>query len=86
MSKETEHLLSSQTNTNRLEQSIKQLDMQNEPLKITLEFCNKKISTEIDHSDLELEGYCLSFYAYKDIEKLENFMSRYTSIKDKNNN
>ena len=27
MSKETEHLLSSQTNTNRLEQSIKQIDM-----------------------------------------------------------
>tara|TARA_R110000772_G_scaffold28601_1_gene71996 strand:- start:14 stop:187 length:174 start_codon:yes stop_codon:yes gene_type:complete len=26
-----------------------------EPLKITLEFYNKKISTEIDHSDVKLE-------------------------------
>ena len=32
----TEHLLSTQANTNRLEQSIKQLDMHKEPLKITL--------------------------------------------------
>ncbi len=55
MNKETEHLLSSQANANRLEQSIKQLGMHNEPLKITLEFYNKKISTEVDHSDLELE-------------------------------
>tara|TARA_R100000544_G_scaffold28203_1_gene14810 strand:- start:151 stop:480 length:330 start_codon:yes stop_codon:yes gene_type:complete len=60
--------------------------MHNEPLKITLEFYNKKISTKIDHSDLELEGYCLSFYAYKDIEKLEKFIINYTKIKDKNNN
>ena len=29
--------------------------MQKEPLKITLEFYNKKISTEIDHSDVTLE-------------------------------
>ncbi len=28
--------------------------MHNEPLKITLEFYNKKISTEVDHSDLTL--------------------------------
>lgn len=26
-----------------------------EPLKITVEFYNKKISTEVDHSDLTLE-------------------------------
>ena len=26
-----------------------------EPLRITIEFYNKKISTEIDHSDLTLE-------------------------------
>jgi hypothetical protein len=55
MNKETEHLLSSQTNTNRLEQSIKQLDMQNEPLKITLKFYNKEISTQVDHSDLGID-------------------------------
>ena len=29
--------------------------MHNEPLKITLEFYNKKISTEVDHSDLTLD-------------------------------
>jgi len=29
--------------------------MHNEPLKITLEFYNKKISTQVDHSDLTLE-------------------------------
>ena len=28
--------------------------MHNQPLKITLEFYNKKISTEVDHSDLKL--------------------------------
>ena len=55
MNKETEHLLSSQANANRLEQSIKQLGMHKEPLKITLKFYNKKISTQVDHSDLELE-------------------------------
>ena len=55
MNKETEHLLSTQVNTNRLEQSIKQIDMHKEPLKITLKFYNKKISTEVDHSDLELD-------------------------------
>ena len=51
---ETEYLLSTQVNTNRLKQSIKQIDMHKEPLKITLEFYNKKISTQVDHSDLEL--------------------------------
>ena len=51
----TEHLLSTQVNTNRLQQSIKQLDMHNKPLKITLKFYNKKISTQVDHSDLTLE-------------------------------
>ena len=50
----TEHLLSTQANEDRLEQSIKQLGMHNEPLKITLEFYNKKISTQVDHSDLKL--------------------------------
>ena len=55
MNKETEHLLSTQVNTNRLEQSIKQIDMHKEPLKITLKFYNKKLSTQVDHSDLELE-------------------------------
>jgi hypothetical protein len=29
--------------------------MHNQPLKITLEFYNKKISTEVDHSDLKLD-------------------------------
>ena len=51
----TEHLLSTQANTNRLEQSIKQIDMHKEPLKITLKFYNKKISTQVDHSDLKLD-------------------------------
>ena len=51
----TEHLLSTQANEDRLEQSIKQLGMHNEPLKITLEFYNKKISTEVDHSDLTID-------------------------------
>ena len=51
----TEHLLSTQVNTNRLQQSIKQLDMHNKPLKITLQFYNKKISTQVDHSDLKLD-------------------------------
>ena len=54
MNKETEHLLSTQANTNRLKQSLKKLDMHNEPLKITLKFYNKEISTQVDHSDLEL--------------------------------
>ena len=52
---ETEYLLSTQVNTNRLKQSIKQIDMQNKPLKITLKFYNKKISTQVDHSDLTLD-------------------------------
>jgi len=50
----TEHLLSTQANTNRLQQSIKNSDMQKKPLKITLQFYNKKISTQVDHSDLKL--------------------------------
>jgi hypothetical protein len=29
--------------------------MGKEPLKITLEYYNKKISTQVDHSDLKLE-------------------------------
>ena len=29
--------------------------MHNEPLKITLEFYNKKISTQVDNSDLTLD-------------------------------
>jgi hypothetical protein len=29
--------------------------MSKEPLKITLEFYNKKISTQVDHSDLTFE-------------------------------
>ena len=52
---ETEYLLSTQVNTNRLKQSIKQIDMHKEPLKITLEFYNKKLSTQVDHSDLTLD-------------------------------
>ena len=52
---EKEYLLSTQVNTNRLQQSIKQLDMHNKPLKITLKFYNKKISTKVDNSDLTLE-------------------------------
>ena len=52
---ETEHLLSTQANSDRLQQSIKNSDMHNEPLKITLKFYNKKISTQVDHSDLELD-------------------------------
>jgi len=52
---ETEHLLSTQVNTNRLQQSLKQIDMHNKPLKITLKFYNKKISTKVDHSDLTLD-------------------------------
>ena len=58
---ETEHLLSTQANTNRLKQSIKKLDMHNKPLKITLEFYDKKISTEVDHSDLKLDVTSLPF-------------------------
>ena len=52
---ETEHLFTTKANTNRLKQSIKQIDMQNKPLKITLKFYNKKISTQVDHSDLTLD-------------------------------
>ena len=52
---ETEHLLSTQSNADRLEQSINQIDMHNEPLKITLKFYNKEISTQVDHSDLKLD-------------------------------
>jgi hypothetical protein len=52
---ETEHILSTQANTDRLQQSIKQIDMHNKPLKITLKFYNKKISTKIDNSDLTLD-------------------------------
>ncbi len=52
---ETEHILSTQANTDRLQQSIKQIDMHNKPLKITLKFYNKKISTQVDHSDLTLD-------------------------------
>ncbi len=55
MNKETEHLISTQANTNRLKQSLKKLDMHNEPLKITLKFYNKKISTQVDHSDLGID-------------------------------
>ncbi len=55
MNKETEHLLSTQANANRLEQSIKQIDMHKEPLKITLKFYDKEISTQVDHSDLTLD-------------------------------
>ena len=52
---ETEHLLSTKTNTDRLKQSIKQIDMHNKPLKITLKFYNKEISTQVDHSDLGID-------------------------------
>ena len=52
---ETKHLLSTQSNADRLEQSLKQLETHNEPLRITLEFYDKKISTEVDHSDLKLD-------------------------------
>ena len=52
---ETEHILSTQANTDRLQQSIKQIDMHNKPLKITLKFYNKKISTKVDNSDLTLD-------------------------------
>jgi len=38
-----------------LHRTLKQLDMHNKPLKITLEFYDKKISTEVDHSDLKLD-------------------------------
>lgn len=55
MSKETEHLLSTQANTDRLQQSIKNSDMHKEPLKITLKFYDKEISTQVDHSDLTLD-------------------------------
>ena len=58
---DTEHLLSTQVNTNRLKQSIKQIDMHYKPLKITLEFYNKKISTQVDHSDLTLD-FIISCY------------------------
>ena len=52
---ETEHLFTTKANTNRLKQSIKKLDIEKEPLKITLKFYNKKISTQVDHSDLTLD-------------------------------
>ena len=52
---ETEHILSTQANADRLQQSIKQIDMHNKPLKITLKFYNKKISTKVDNSDLTLD-------------------------------
>ena len=55
MNKETEHLLSTKANANRLQQSIKNSDMQKKPLKITLQFYNKKISTKIDNSNLTLD-------------------------------
>lgn len=29
--------------------------MQNQPLKITLKFYNKEISTQVDHSDLSID-------------------------------
>ena len=38
-----------------MHRTLKQLDMHNKPLKITLEFYNKKISTQVDHSDLKLD-------------------------------
>ena len=55
MSKETEHLLSNKANSDRLQQSIKNSDMHKEPLKITLKFYDKEISTQVDHSDLTLD-------------------------------
>ena len=54
MSKETEHLLSNKANSDRLQQSIKNSDMHKEPLKITLKFYDKEISTQVNHSDLTL--------------------------------
>jgi hypothetical protein len=38
-----------------LHRTIKQLDVNNEPLKITLKYYNKEISTQVDHSDLTLD-------------------------------
>jgi len=55
MSKETEHLLSNKVNSDRLQQSIKNSDMHKEPLKITLKFYDKEISTQVNHSDLTLD-------------------------------
>jgi hypothetical protein len=55
MSKETEHLLSNKANSDRLQQSIKNSDMHKEPLKITLKFYDKEISTQVNHSDLTLD-------------------------------
>ena len=55
MSKETEHLLSTKANSDRLQQSIKNSDMHKEPLKITLKFYDKEISTQVNHSDLTLD-------------------------------
>ena len=38
-----------------MHRTLKQLDMHNEPLKITLKFYNKEISTQVDHSDLGID-------------------------------